>query len=294
MTLRKQLQGVGTALVTPFTKGGRIDYTALRRLIELQIAGGVSFLVTCGTTGESPTVTHAEQRRILKFVLEVVAGRIPVVAGVGSNSTKEAVSLTKHALEAGAAAGLSVTPYYNCPTQEGIYQHFAAIAEVGLPIILYDIPGRCVITIELETLQRLEELENIIGIKEAAGYDRYDVDSAEFGSRLLYFSGDDPLTYKMMFNGADGVISVTSNLFPVEMVALTTAALTRDKDAAQRAHKRLSILWEVLFLEKNPIGIKYMMSQTGLIKPALRLPMVMPTPATVEKLDAALERFHSV
>lgn len=269
------LRGAITALITPF-RDGRLDEGRLRQLVERQVERGVDGLVPTGTTGESPTLSHEEHRRVVEIVIEAAGGRVPVIAGTGSNSTQEALELTRHAAEAGASASLQVVPYYNKPTQEGMYRHFMAIAEgVDLPLVLYNIPGRTGKALEVDTICRLAEHPNIVAIKEATG--SMDV-SSEIAQRLgpenfAILSGDDSLTLPLMAVGAKGVISVASNLIPDRMAALTRAALGNDFEAARRIHLEMFPLFRGMFLETNPIPIKTAMALAGLDTGELRLPL---------------------
>ncbi len=267
-----QLQGSFTALVTPFADG-EIDADALKRLIEAQIAGGTQGLVPCGTTGESPTLSHAEHDRVVELTIEAAAGRVPVVAGTGSNSTAEAVRLTRHAADAGADACLVVNPYYNKPTQQGMFEHVARLAEVGLPIVLYNIPGRTGIELAPETIARMyEEIEPVVAVKEATG--KLDNASAIAAAcDIAILSGDDSLTLPICSVGGSGVISVLANLLPGEVRALCDAIATGDMHAARKQHLRLFPLFRAMFVETNPIPIKAAMALAGHCRNELRLPM---------------------
>jgi len=279
--------GVFTALVTPFREDGAVDYDGLRRLIEAQIAAGVDGLVPCGTTGESPTLTYEEHHRVVEVTVEVAAGRVKVIAGTGSNSTHEALELTQHALGAGADATLQVTPYYNKPSQEGLYRHFAAIADVGLPVMLYNIPGRTGREIELDTLARLAAHPRIVAVKEAGG-------SAERVSAILarcsidVLSGDDVLTLSMMVLGAKGVVSVASNVAPGPMRAMAHAALAGRWAEAAEIHRRLYPVFRDLFIDTNPIPVKAAMAMLGTCEEVYRLPLCETTAAKKAQLRCAL------
>lgn len=268
-------QGVFTALVTPFEQDGSIDERRLRDLVETQIAGGVAGLVPVGTTGESPTVDHRENIEIIRIVVEQANGRVPVIAGTGSNSTQEAIEMTARAKELGADASLQVAPYYNKPSQEGFYRHFTAIADaVDLPMIVYNIPGRTGKNIENETMLRLAGHPNIEGVKEASGslaqvMELIERKPAEFS--LL--SGDDNLLLPIAALGGNGVISVASNLVPEMVVELTNECLAGNLANARALHYRLLPLFRVLFVETNPIPIKYALSLTGMLKEVYRLPL---------------------
>ena len=272
-------EGCYTAIVTPFYQG-KIDEAAFLKLIERQILAGVSGIVPCGTTGESPTLSHEEHKRVVELTIKQVAGRVKVIAGAGSNSTAEAIDLTRFAKQAGADAALVITPYYNKPTQRGLYLHFEAIAqEVDIPIILYNVPGRTAVNIEIDTLTALAELPGIVGIKEASG-------SVERVTRILdktnlcVLSGDDGLAFPMMAVGAKGVISVTSNVVPGLMSEMIKATLKGDYHKGLELHKKLAGINAKLFLETNPIPVKSALAILGLIKEELRLPLC---PMSIEK-----------
>jgi len=268
-----KLQGSMVALVTPFS-GGQVDFDALGRLIEFQIAGGTQGLVPCGTTGESPTLSHDEHDKVIEFTVEKAAGRVPVVAGTGSNSTAEAVRLTKHAKDAGADACLIVNPYYNKPTQQGMFQHVRRIAEADLPIVLYNIPGRTGIALAPETVVRMyNEIEQVVAIKEATGkLDNASAIAAECDITIL--SGDDSLTLPLASVGGKGVISVLANILPGEVRKLCDAIAEKDLPAATAQHLRLFGLFKRMFVQTNPIPIKAAMAMAGMIENELRLPMV--------------------
>lgn len=267
-----KLRGCYTALVTPF-KNGQVCYSTLKELIEEQIESGIDGLVPVGTTGESPTLTIDEHKKVIQITVETVNNRRSVIAGTGGNSTSEALELTRFAKDAGADATLQVTPYYNKPTQEGVYRHFSKIADdVGLPIVLYNIPGRTGIEIEMETLLRLAKNDQIVAIKEAGGsVDR--VSMIKSKSDITILSGDDMLTLPMISVGAEGVISVTSNLMPLEMLKLTHDALSNNLFEAKNRHLRLYELFNILFVETNPIPIKAALAHLGKINEEYRLPL---------------------
>ncbi|MCP3967000.1 MAG: 4-hydroxy-tetrahydrodipicolinate synthase [Lentisphaerae bacterium] len=284
-----QLQGVYTALITPFSNGA-VDYGKLRAIVEAQIVAGVDGLVPVGTTGESPTLDFKEHEKVIETVIEVAAKRCQIIAGTGANSTKEAVELTKHAKAAGADATLQVTPYYNKPTQEGLYRHFSMVAdETGLPVVLYNVPGRSGVPIAVETVVRLSQNENIIAVKEAGG-------STERVSAILdlcditILSGDDALTIPMMSVGAKGIISVASNLIPAEMKNMVDAFARGDVATAMELHKRFYCLFRDEFIESNPIPIKTAMAMAGLIQEEYRLPLCRISDSNREKLAATLQR----
>ena len=280
--------GTLVALVTPF-RDGQVDYAAIERLVEWHVEQGTDGLVPVGTTGESPTVDIEEHERIIRTVVERAAGRLPVVAGTGGNATAEAIHLTRFAKEVGADASLQVCPYYNKPTQEGLYRHFAAIAEaVDLPMVLYNIPSRTGVSMTPATIARLADVPQIVAIKEATG----SMDQAsEILSRcaLTVLSGDDSLTLPLMALGAQGVISVVANLVPKDVKRLTEAMLAGDLETAQEAHRRLFPLCRAMFLETNPIPVKAAMKLTGLLESdEKRLPLTDLGPENVEALKTAL------
>ncbi len=283
-----ELHGAYTAMITPFVRGG-VDAARLQANVKHQIEQGIDGLVPVGTTGESPTLSHEEHRLVIEKVVEAAAGRVPVIAGTGSNATAEALELTKHAKKVGADAALMVNPYYNKPTQEGLYRHFAAVADaVDLPIVLYNIPGRTGITMSPQTVARLAgKHKNIVAIKEATG--SLDI-ASEIASLcdITIVSGDDSLTLPLMSIGGKGVISVLSNLMPAKVKALTAAALAGDYTQARRLHRELFPLCKVMFIETNPIPIKTAMMLKGLDTGELRLPLCEMAPAAKAQLEAAL------
>ena len=269
------LKGIYTALVTPF-KDGKLDEKAFRNLIEFQLKGGINGVVPCGTTGEAPTLSYEEHEKVIELAVKYVNGKVPVIAGTGSNSTQEAIELTEGAKKLGADFCLLTTPYYNKPTQEGLYQHFKAIAEaVNIPLILYNIPGRTGINMTPETIFRLSRIKNIVGIKEAAGSltqvsDIYRLTKGTF----TILSGDDNLFLPMMSVGAVGVISVLSNIMPKEMQSLYRAFLIeKNIKKAMNIHTRLMPLFQGIFVETNPIPIKEAMAYMGMVKKEFRLPL---------------------
>lgn len=284
-------RGTYTALVTPF-RDGQIDEAAFEQFIEWQIENGVAGIVPVGTTGESPTLDHAEHNRVIEIAVRVARGRCRVVAGTGSNSTAEAVSLTQEAERVGADAALLVAPYYNKPTQEGLFRHYKAIADnTKLPLILYSIPGRCGIEIAVETVVRLAEAcGNIVSIKEAGGsVERVNQLRHALPAEFSILSGDDPLTLPFMASGAVGVISVASNLIPAEIVAMVYAFETGRLEDARKIHFKYYRLFKDLFLETNPVPIKAALALAGRISPELRLPLCEMSKANHEKLRATLE-----
>jgi 4-hydroxy-tetrahydrodipicolinate synthase len=278
------LGGAMTAMVTPFCEG-RVDESRLREQIEYQIAGGIDGLVPVGTTGESPTLDFDEHERVIALTIDVAAGRIPVIAGVGGNATTEALELHRFAQKAGATAGLSVNPYYNKPTQEGLYRHFMTLADkVELPIVLYNIPGRTGITMSAQTVARLNEHPNVVAIKEATG----DLNMAsEIMSvcDIQVLSGDDSLTIPLMSIGASGVISVLSNLIPGDIKQLVKFAKDGNYAEAAHLHRKLFPLMRAMFLDGNPVGIKHAMKIAGLDSGDLRLPLWEASEATKKQIE---------
>ncbi len=272
MASRMKISGSYVALVTPFASG-EVDYESLAGLIEFQIASGTQGLVPCGTTGESPTLTHEEQHRVTSFTVEQAAGRVPVVGGTGSNSTDEALRLTRYAKSCGADACLVVNPYYNKPTQQGLYEHIARIAEVDLPIVLYNIPGRCSVEMTPETIVRMyEDIEQVVAVKEATG--KLDYASAVASAcDIAILSGDDSLTLPISSVGGSGVISVLGNILPAEVRKLCDAIAAGDSQAARDQHLRLYPAFKAMFTETNPIPIKTALAMAGRISEELRLPM---------------------
>ncbi|MDJ0521823.1 MAG: 4-hydroxy-tetrahydrodipicolinate synthase [Planctomycetota bacterium] len=284
----RTIQGTGTAVVTPFTKGV-VDTDALTRLVEAQIEGGVDFLVPCGTTGESPTLTDPERSIVIETVVQAANGRVPVVAGTGTNDTPHSIAMTKAAKAAGADACLAVAPYYNKPTQEGLYRHFRAmIDEGGLPAMLYHIPGRTGIHITPETVARTAEAGGVIGLKETETVDR--ITRIRQLTDVPIFSGDDGLTFPMIALGAAGVVSVASNVVPAQVSAMVRAALAGDVAAARAQHERLATLFDVIFHEPNPQPIKAACKHRGLIPDDdCRLPMVRCSDAVRAEVIETLE-----
>src|SRR5580658_1444231 len=284
--------GTYTAIVTPF-RGGQLDEDALERLIKFQIKGGVDGIVPVGTTGESPTVNSEEHIKIVALSVEFAAGKIKVLAGTGSNATTEAIHLTQEAEKAGADGSMQVAPYYNKPTQEGLYQHFKAIAKATkLPIVLYSIPGRCGIEIAVETVKRLAaDCKNIIGIKEAGGScDRVSQLRAATGSKFEILSGDDSLTLPFMAVGAQGVISVASNLIPREVSQMVKLFSSGKAAAAGRLHEKFYPLFKDLFIETNPIPVKAALAMMGRIAEEYRLPLVPMAKSNRDTLRATMKR----
>jgi 4-hydroxy-tetrahydrodipicolinate synthase len=286
---QKKFFGSWTALVTPF-RHGQVDEESFARLIEWQIACGTTGLVILGTTGESPIVSFEEHTRIIEFAVRVVNGRVPVIAGTGANSTSEAEMLTQQAQKVGADACLSVVPYYNKPSQEGLYRHFRSIAEnTSLPIILYDVPGRTVVSLEIATVLRLAEIPNIVGIKAATTDARKGCDLLRIlGNDFLVFSGDDSANFSFMMLGAIGSISVTSNIVPSQMAEFWREGRAGNWQRAREIHFALESLNAVLFLETNPIMVKAAAHLMGLIDLEYRLPLCEPSEANMQKLKAVL------
>jgi 4-hydroxy-tetrahydrodipicolinate synthase len=287
--LSNGIQGVYVALVTPMTSRGEIDEPALRDHVEFVLEGGVDGLLPVGTTGESPTLDHREHGRVIEIVIETARGRAPVMAGTGSNSTDEAIALTRHAKEAGADMSLQVTPYYNKPTQEGLYRHFKAVAEASeIPLILYNIPGRCGVEIELSTMQRLAEVPGIIGVKEATGHVN-NVTPLAAQTSLSVLSGDDGLTLPMMVCGARGVVSVAANLVPDRMVKMVHAALAGNWAEAMEQHAQLYPIFKAMFLETNPIPVKAGLALLGRMQEIYRLPLCPMTDTHKRELQQILQ-----
>ena len=289
--MRTPFTGVGTALITPFTKSGALDETAIKRLAKRQIDNGVHFLVPCGTTGETPTLSAVERRRVVELVLEAANGHVPVMAGAGGYDTQEVVHLAKDMQSVGVQGLLSVTPYYNKPTPEGLYQHFSAVAEAtSLPIVLYNVPGRTGCNIDAATLARLATIPRVIGVKEASGNIQQMVEICRaVPADFLVLSGDDALTLPLMAVGGRGLISVASNTIPAEMAKMVEAAERGDYVAARQMHQRLVPLMLGNFVESNPGPVKFAMAVMGLCEEVYRLPMVSPRPASQEKMLALLK-----
>jgi len=294
--MSQTFQGSFVAMVTPF-RNGKVDEAKLRELVEFHIAHGTDGLIPCGTTGESPGLTHDEHRRIVEVVIEAARGRIRVVAGTGSNSTAEAIELTKHAERAGAAGALVVNPYYNKPTQEGLYRHFRAVAEsVAIPILVYNIQSRTAVNVETDTLARLvRDVASVVGVKEASGsLDQMSQVIAACGPDFSVLSGDDNITLPLLAIGGSGVVSVIANIVPRETADLVHAALDGDWKRARDLHYRLFPLARAAFLETNPIPIKEAMAMAGMLEPEFRLPMCRMSDANREKLRAILKSYALV
>ena len=294
--MSQTFQGSFVAMVTPF-RNGKVDEAKLRELVEFHIAHGTDGLIPCGTTGESPGLTHDEHRRIVEVVIEAARGRIRVVPGTGSNSTAEAIELTKHAERAGAAGALVVNPYYNKPTQEGLYRHFRAVAEsVAIPILVYNIQSRTAVNVETDTLVRLvRDVASVVGVKEASGsLDQMSQVIAACGPDFSVLSGDDNITLPLLAIGGSGVVSVIANIVPRETADLVHAALDGDWKRARDLHYRLFPLARAAFLETNPIPIKEAMAMAGMLEPEFRLPMCRMSDANREKLRAILKSYALV
>jgi len=266
------LQGAHTAIVTPFNKDGSVDYARYRELVEFQIENGMDGIVPVGTTGESPTLNNEEHMKVIEETVRTVHGRVKVIAGTGANSTAEAVELTRCAKEFGVDATLQVTPYYNKPNQEGLYRHFSAVAEIGLPVVLYNVPGRVAREIAIETVARLAKNPNVVALKEAGG-------KVERVKQVLdicdleVLSGDDGLTWPMMRDGAVGLISVASNIIPDAVASLVHAALKKQWEDSKHLHEKYGSLFDALFIDTNPIPVKAALAMMGKIEEVYRLPL---------------------
>jgi 4-hydroxy-tetrahydrodipicolinate synthase len=286
-----QFIGCGTALVTPFHSNLSLDEGSLRKLLRRQISAGVDFLVPCGTTGESPTLTRAEHLRVVEITVEECAGKIPVLAGAGGYNTQEVIELAREIELLGADGLLSVTPYYNKPTQEGLYQHYRAIAQATrLPIVLYNVPGRCGSNLEQSTVGRLAAISNIVGIKEASGnISQMAALANSVPDNFVVLSGDDAITLPLFALGGRGVISVASNEIPAEMAQLCRHGLRGEFDEARKIHRRYLPLMEINFIESNPIPVKAALGLMGLLEPVWRLPLVAPKAENLERIQNVLE-----
>lgn len=288
----KEIKGAIVAIVTPF-KDGKVDEKALAELIEFQISNGTDGIVPCGTTGESATLSYEEHEFVVEFTVKQVKGRVPVIAGTGSNSTDEAIGLTKHAKKVGADAALIITPYYNKPTQEGMYRHFKAIAdEVDIPIILYNVPGRTGVNLLPETVARLSKIKNIVGIKEASGSLQQVSDIIRLtGSDFIVLSGDDFIVLPLLAVGGKGVISVVSNVAPADMAGLCDAFFAGDLRKARELHYKLLPLCHAMFIETNPIPVKTALGLMGKINPELRLPLCSMSESNLNKLKQIMKDY---
>lgn len=285
-------KGAIVAIVTPF-KHGKVDEEALRGLIEFQIENGTDAIVPCGTTGESPVLSHEEHDRVIEITVDAVKKRVPVIAGTGSNSTAEAIRLTKHAHEVGAAGALVVCPYYNRPTQEGLYQHYKALAEaVPLPIIVYNIQSRTGVNMNTDTLARLAKIKNIVGVKEASGSLKQmaEVISA-CGGDFTVLSGDDFFTFPLMCLGGHGIISVVSNIAPGPVAQMVDAFMAGDMKKARELHFKMTPLVDAMFIETNPAPVKAALALMGKIDDEIRLPLVKVSDATRDKVRKAMVDF---
>lgn len=289
--MRQPFTGCGTALVTPFTRSGELDETGLRRLVRRQLEAGIHFLVPCGTTGESPTLDRHERRRVVEIVVEEAAGRVPVLAGAGGYDTREAVEAAREMAGAGADGLLSVTPYYNKPTPDGLERHYAAIAAATpLPVVVYNVPGRTGCNVDPATLRRLAAIPTVAGVKEASGSISQICEvCAAVPPGFLVLSGDDAVTLPAMAVGARGVISVASNQVPAELSAMVEAAERNDFAAARAIHQRLLPLMLANFAESNPIPVKATLAMMGLVEEVYRLPLVPPRAETRARLARVLE-----
>jgi len=286
-----QFIGCGTALVTPFHSDLSLDEASLRKLVRRQISVGVDFLVPCGTTGESPTLTHAEHLRVVEITVEEAAGNIPVLAGAGGYNTQEVMDLAREFEALGVDGLLSVTPYYNKPTQEGLYQHYRAVAQATrLPIVLYNVPGRCGTNLEPPTVKRLAAIPNIVGIKEASGnIAQMSALANAVPDDFVILSGDDAITLPLFALGGRGVISVASNEIPAEMTQLCRHGLRGEFAEARKIHRRYLPLMEINFIESNPIPVKAALGLMGLLDPVWRLPLVAPKAENLERIQNVLE-----
>lgn len=288
--MRTPFTGVGTALITPMTASGEIDEGAVRRLARRQVESGIHFLVPCGTTGEAPTLSAAERRRVVELVVDEVAGQVPVLAGAGGYDTHEVVQAAREMHAAGATGLLSVTPYYNKPTPEGLFQHFQAVASATpLPVVLYNVPGRTGCNIDPATLVRLATIPSVIGVKEASGNISQMTEIChDVPESFLVLSGDDALTVPLMALGGRGLISVASNEIPMPMAHLVEAAERGDYASARQIHQQWLPLMLVNFIESNPVPVKFAMAAMGLCELRYRLPMVSPRPASQERIIGTL------
>jgi 4-hydroxy-tetrahydrodipicolinate synthase len=289
--MRSRFTGCGTALVTPFTRDGAVDEAAVPRLARRQIEAGIHFLVPCGTTGEVPTLTEEEQVRIVELIVAEAKGRVPVLAGAGGYNTREVIHMGKRMRAAGADGLLSVTPYYNKPSPDGLVQHNKAIGDaVGLPIVVYNVPGRTGVNVDPATLLRLAEIPQVAAVKEASGNVTQMCEiCASIREDFIVLSGDDALTLPLMAVGGRGIISVASNEIPGEMSRMVELAERGDFAGARALHQRIFPLLQVNFIESNPIPLKYAMASMGLLEEVYRLPMVPPRPASKQKIDAVLQ-----
>jgi 4-hydroxy-tetrahydrodipicolinate synthase len=288
--MRQAFTGCGTALVTPFTRSGALDQAGVRRLARRQIDGGIHFLVPCGTTGETPTLNVDERLRVVEIVVDEAKGRVPVLAGAGGYNTHEVIETAQQMARAGADGILSVAPYYNKPTPEGLYQHYKAIADaVPLPVIVYNVPGRTGVNVDVATIARLSGVPNIVGVKEASGNMTQMCEiCGAVPDDFLVLSGDDVLTLPVMSVGGRGIVSVASNEVPAEMSRMVEAAEAGDFHTARRLHRELLPLMQVNFIESSPIPVKTAMAMMGLVEEVFRLPLVSPRPSSRERIAQVL------
>ena len=286
--------GCGTAMVTPFKEDLSLDEATFRSLVRRQIDAGIDFLVPCGTTGESPTLTHEEHLRVVEITIQEAKGKVPVVAGAGGYNTAEVIALAKQIEALGADGLLSVTPYYNKPTQEGLYQHYKAIASATkLPIIIYSVQGRTGVNVEPATLKRLSEFKNIVAVKEASGnISQMSAVLSQVPDDFVVLSGDDAITLPLIALGGKGVISVVSNEIPTEMTQLARLANAGDFAGARALHRKFLPLMDINFVESNPMPVKAAMAAMGLLRPVYRLPMVAPQSQSIQKIEAVLASFN--
>lgn len=290
-----QLRGMGVALITPFKEDSSVDYETLARLVDYQLQNGTDYLVVLGTTAETPTLTEEEKKRIIELVVQKVHGRIPIVLGVGGNCTRTVVDTLRHGSFEGIDAVLSVTPYYNKPSQEGLYQHYKAVAAATpLPVILYNVPGRTGVNMTAETTLRIAgECSNVIAIKEASGnISQMDDIIKNKPARFNVISGDDGVAFPLITLGAIGVISVIGNAFPREFSRMVRLALSGDYDSARTIHHRFTELFSLLFVDGNPAGVKSMLNAMGYIENQLRLPLVPTRITTFEKIRDVLQQLN--
>jgi len=287
-------KGSIVAIVTPFTKTGDIDEERLRELVEFQIENGTDGIVPCGTTGEASTLDYEEHDRVIEIVVQQAKKRVPVIAGTGSNSTKEAIEITEHAKHVGADGALLVTPYYNKPTQEGLYRHYKTVAEsVALPQILYNVPGRTAVNMLPETVARLADIPNIVGIKEASGSLQQASEVLSLcGDKIEVLSGDDFITFPMMACGGSGVISVTANIMPREIAAMVDAFNAGDLEEARRLHLKLLKINNAMFIETNPTPVKTALGLMGKCDADVRLPLAPMSEANLARLAGIMKEYH--
>ncbi|MDP7557332.1 MAG: 4-hydroxy-tetrahydrodipicolinate synthase [Nitrospinaceae bacterium] len=284
-------EGAFVAIVTPF-KNGKVDETALRALIEYQISGGANGIVPCGTTGESATLSHEEHDQVIRIAVEACKGKVPVLAGTGSNSTQEAIKLTQHAQAAGADGSLQITPYYNKPSQEGLYQHFSTVAaDTDLPIVLYNVPSRTSVNMCPETVARLAKIKNIVGVKEASGSLQAISEIIDLcGKDFTVLSGDDPLLWPILAVGGRGVISVSANILPGKVAAMCQAAANGDMAKARSLHYEMREINDVLFIDTNPVPVKAALHLMGKIEKEVRTPLVTLSSSHLESVKEVLKK----